>query len=151
MDSFCKGHLHSSKSRVEAHFAPQMAKDGIKLKLADRMPNTYLSHRLMHLAKKHNKQHQMAETIFSSYWERAEDIGDVSVLVSLAESLSIPNAKEYITSSEDETEIRQQERKYASVGGVPHITFSPEGGKKVVVSGAQSSAYFRQIFSNFVA
>lgn len=45
-----------------------------------RMPNTFVGHRLPHVARASGHQHALAERLFSLYFEEGQDIGDLQVL-----------------------------------------------------------------------
>lgn len=55
---------------------------GISMDFAaiSRMPNTFVGHRLLHVARASGHQHALAERLFSLYFEAGEDIGDLQVL-----------------------------------------------------------------------
>lgn len=55
----------------------------------ERTPNSANSHRLVRLAQTIGAQGKAADVIFAAYFERGLDIGDVEVLIRLAEEIGI--------------------------------------------------------------
>ena len=49
-----------------------------------RTPNTLNAHRLIRWAASTGQQHQIAEALFSAYFEQAQDVSDVAVLLEIA-------------------------------------------------------------------
>ncbi len=65
---------------------------GFALDKIKRTPNSANSHRLVRLAHTLGRQHEAVEVLFTAYFERGLDIGNVEVLIRLAEELGIERA-----------------------------------------------------------
>ncbi len=104
--------------------------------------NTFSAHKLLHLAKKHNKANEMEEALFIAHFIDGKNVGDIETLASLAESLGIDKeeAQQALTSEEFDYNISQdiQEAKNNGVSGVPFFVLNG----KYAVSGAQSVELF---------
>lgn len=104
--------------------------------------NTFNAHKLLHLAKKHNKSNEMEEALFIAHFIDGKNVGDVDVLVSLAEKLGIDKdeATKAVTSDELDYEVNQDilEARNNGVSGVPFFVLNG----KYAVSGAQPVAVF---------
>ena len=99
--------------------------------------NTFSAHKLLHLAKKHNKSNEMEEALFIAHFIDGKNVGDTEVLVALAESLGIDKeeAKQAVTTDNLDYEVNQdiQEARNNGVSGVPFFVLNG----KYAVSGAQ--------------
>ncbi|MAO66482.1 MAG: disulfide bond formation protein DsbA [Balneola sp.] len=51
--------------------------------------NSFNAHQLLHLAKTHNKQDEMKETLLSAYFTEGKHVGDVDQLVEIADTVGI--------------------------------------------------------------
>ncbi|WBV60934.1 DsbA family oxidoreductase [Chryseobacterium camelliae] len=104
--------------------------------------NTFSAHKLIHLAKKHNKANEMEEALFIAHFIDGKNVGDLDTLISLAESLGIDKeeAKLALTSEEFDYEINQDilEARNNGVSGVPFFVLNG----KYAVSGAQPVELF---------
>jgi len=104
--------------------------------------STFPAHKLLHLAKKHNKSSEMEEALFQSHFLNGENVADTETLVSLAESLGIhkEETRQALTSNEYDYEVNQdiQEAKNHGVSGVPFFILNG----KYAVSGAQPVELF---------
>lgn len=99
--------------------------------------NTFTAHKLLHLAKKHNKSNEMEEALFIAHFIDGKNVGDPEVLVSLAENMGIDTeeARKAVTSDEMDYEINQDILE-ARNNGVSSVPFFVLNGK-YAVSGAQ--------------
>jgi predicted DsbA family dithiol-disulfide isomerase len=104
--------------------------------------NTFTAHKLLHLAKKYGKANEMEESLFKAHFIDGKNVGDIEVLVSLAESLGIgkDETKKALTSDEFNDEINQdiQEAKNNGISSVPFFVLNG----KYAVSGAQPAEVF---------
>jgi predicted DsbA family dithiol-disulfide isomerase len=104
--------------------------------------NTFSAHKLLHLAKKHNKTTEMEEALFIAHFIDGKNVGDLETLIALAESLNIDKeeARQALTSEEFNDEINQDilEAKNNGVSGVPFFILNG----KYAVSGAQPVELF---------
>jgi predicted DsbA family dithiol-disulfide isomerase len=70
-------------------------KEGLNfnLDIIKKTPNTVLSHLLINLAEKENKQNQIKEKIYQSYFIEGLDIGDKEVLINIGREFDINEDK----------------------------------------------------------
>ncbi|WP_027385454.1 DsbA family oxidoreductase [Chryseobacterium gregarium] len=104
---------------------------------------TFPAHKLLHLAKKHQKSSEMEETLFTAHFTEGKNVADFDTLTSLAGSIGIDKeeAGQVLNSAEFEDEVRKdiQEARDHGISGVPF--FILDG--KYAVSGAQPAEAFR--------
>lgn len=104
--------------------------------------NTFSAHKLLHLAKKHNKSNEMEEALFIAHFIDGKNVGDTEVLTALAESLGIyrEEALQAITTDQLDYEVNQdiQEARNNGISGVPFFVLNG----KYAVSGAQPAEVF---------
>lgn len=105
--------------------------------------NTFLAHKILHVAKKYNKSSEMEEELFKAHFLDGKNVGDIETLVSLAVSLGIngEEAKNSLESENFDYEISQDilEAKNNGISGVPFFILNGKYG----VSGAQPVDFFR--------
>lgn len=107
--------------------------------------NTVKAHELLHFAKAHGKQLELAERLFKAYFVegghvgRIEDLADLAAEVGLdrAEALAALKSEQYLA------DVREDQRTAAEFGinGVPFFVIDGKYG----VSGAQDAATFAQV------
>lgn len=102
-----------------------------------RIPNTFAAHRLSWLASKEGRQREIVSAIFSMYFVGGQDIGQLSVLATIAENAGFDRERtlDFLASEVGINNIRREEQDCALRGvcGVPFFDISG-----VVLSGAQS-------------
>ena len=147
---YLKAKFGSSERAKDIYRAVDQASVGEKLDLQlddiKRMPNSLQSHRLLHYARRHDKQDVVAENLFQSYFFYGIDIGSIAHLIKLAagSGLDGEDVRSYMESSEDIELVRDhdiQSRKLG-VSGVPCFIIAEE----YAISGAQESEVFLQVF-----
>lgn len=110
-----------------------------------KIANTFDAHRLIQLAKKHDRANQMEEVLFQSYFTDGKDISDISELVSLSKMVGIKSedAEKVLQGSDFGNAVRQDiiEAQQLGVKGVPFFVFN----RKYAVSGAQPAEEFLMI------
>jgi predicted DsbA family dithiol-disulfide isomerase len=104
--------------------------------------NSFLAHRLSHLAKKWKVQNECEEALFLAHFTLGKNIDDQEVILEIGQKIGIP-ADEIQTlfhSDVYSNEVLQDqyEAQNVRVRGVPHFVFND----KYVVSGAQESSVF---------
>lgn len=119
--------------------ATEGAKDGIEFDFASiqRRPNSLDSHRLIRWAEAAGVQDEVVERLFISYFENAEDIGDIRVLADIADMCGMDGV-EVAQMLESDTDLSLVERedqiaREMGVTGVPAMIF----GNRLAVSGAR--------------
>lgn len=121
-----------------AHVTEVAAGEGLayRLDIAQRA-NTFDAHRLIQLARDHDRQDAMAERVMRAYFTEGEPIGAHDTLVRLAAEAGLPNeeTQRVLTSDDYADAVRSDERTAARLGiqGVPCIVFDRSSG----LSGAQ--------------
>lgn len=102
-------------------------------------PNTLDAHRLARFADVHGQAGETVEALFHSYFVNGRDIGDVEILIDIAEGLGLPTneVRAYLESDADVALIYEENARAHSLGvnGVPSYLFS--GG--LIISGAQEA------------
>ena len=87
------------------------------------IPNTFNSHRLIYWSKENNSQLDTVEEIFKSYFEESKDIGDINILIDIAEKVGLDPQKirKKFNNDEDRTTLIDQEQtnRQNGVMGVP--------------------------------
>ena len=147
---YLKAKFGSPERAKDIYRAVDQASVGEKLDLQlddiKRMPNSLQSHRLLHYARRHDKQDVVAENLFQSYFFYGIDIGSIAHLIKIAaeSGLDGEDVRSYMESSEDIELVRDhdiQSRKLG-VSGVPCFIIAEE----YAISGAQESEVFLQVF-----
>ena len=100
-------------------------------------PNTIDPHRLMHFAGEHDRQDEMAETIFRRYFIEGADLTDKDTLADIAAQAGMnrDEVAAYLASDSDRELIAEQDRRARAIGveGVPFFIFN----QRISLSGAQ--------------
>ena len=90
----------------------------------DIIPNTFDSHRLIYWAIEYGCQLEAVEMIFKAYFEESKDIGNITVLLTIAESLGMDSEviMDRFKNDEDRKVVEDEERKARENGvmGVPY-------------------------------
>jgi len=115
----------------------------------NKTPNSFASHKLLALAHKYNKQDDVIEDLFYSYFIEGIDIGNVNELIKIAKQNNIFDKKtlNYLKSDEDRNNLLAEESQARDLGinGVPCFIIN----KEYVLFGAQNTDKFLEIFNNF--
>lgn len=108
--------------------------------------NSKNAHRLLHLAKKHNVQDEVKESLFKGYFIEGKNIDDAQILteIGLTVGLTAEDVKETLENKLFEAEIMADIREASNIGvqGVPFFVFN----RKYGVSGAQPVLAFSDLF-----
>ena len=87
------------------------------------IPNTFNSHRLIYWSKENNSQLATVEEVFKSYFEESKDIGDINILLDIAEKVGLDpqEIRKKFNNDEDRTTLIDQEQSNRQNGvmGVP--------------------------------
>jgi len=87
------------------------------------IPNTFNSHRLIYWSKENNSQLETVEEVFKSYFEESKDIGDINILLDIAEKVGLDpqEIRKKFNNDEDRTTLIDQEQSNRQNGvmGVP--------------------------------
>ena len=118
--------------------------DGITLKFSDKLPNSRLALYISEFMRKKGKFDEFHELVFDKYWKEGEDIGDLSLLLELSESIGL-NRNEilnFIKSDEPLNMLRktQLELRRYGINGVPTFII----GDRIIV-GVQPYEVFKKV------
>jgi predicted DsbA family dithiol-disulfide isomerase len=118
--------------------------DGIKLNPSNKLSNSRLALYISEFARKKGKFDEFHELVLDNYWKEGKDIGDLSLLLELAESIGL-NRNEilsYIESDEPLKILKNDLVKLRGYGinGVPTFLI----GDRIVV-GAQPYEVFQKV------
>lgn len=109
-----------------------------------RTPNTLNAHRLIRWAASTGQQHQIAEALFSAYFEQARDISDVAVLLEIAglHGMDVPLLADLFQTENDIEATRNDDAAARELGvhGVPAFL----AGGKFLLMGAQEPEYLNR-------
>lgn len=93
-----------------------------------RTPNSANSHRLVRLAQVLNRQNEAVEALFSAYFERGRDIGDVEELVRIGDEIGLDRHMVYahLTTESDLNAVYAENARMHRMGitGVPCYIFN---------------------------
>ncbi len=110
-----------------------------------RMPNTFNGHRLLHRARQFGVQHQLADTLFESHFERGEDVGATEVLAVAAARHGMDHNETvaYLQGTDGADAVRREIERASNVGvgGVPCYLL----GGAFMIPGAQEVVVISQI------
>ena len=129
---------------VFANVARLADEDGLNLKFSDKLPNSRLALYISEFARKKGKFEDFHKLVFDAYWKEGKDIGNLSLLLDLAESIGL-NKNEilsYIETDEPSKNLKDsllELRKYG-INGVPTFII----GDRMIV-GAQSYEVFTNV------
>lgn len=119
--------------------------DGLALDFTRIRPgNTFLAHRLLHLAKERGIQDRVKERMLRGYLSEGEAIGlpEVALRLAVDGGLDADEATAVVHTDQYETDVRadQQEARQLGISGVPFFLL----GRRYAVSGAQPAALLEQ-------
>lgn len=140
--SFPKQYLEMAMANVK-RLADE---DGITLKYSNKLPNSRLALFFSEYARLHEKFDQFHKLVFNKYWKEGEDIGDLNLLLELAESIGL-NKDELQTYIKSEHPLNELEKSSYELGryginGVPTFII---GGRFVI--GAQPYEVFETVIN----
>ena len=109
-------------------------------------PNTILSHLLINLSEQFNLQNEIKEKIYQSYFIDGLDIGDINILINIAEQNNISENvfKDFINEKNIENiNSKILVAKEKEINGVPFFEIG-----KDFISGAQSSIQLESVIKS---
>lgn len=106
------------------------------------LANSLNAHRLLHLAKTHNRSNELKELLFKAYLTDGKNVNDWNTLLEIGQKagLHIDEIKQLIDTDTYTKEVRQDQQEAQDLGvtGVPFFVFD----NKYAVSGAQPTDVF---------
>ncbi|WP_016753292.1 DsbA family oxidoreductase [Leptospira kirschneri] len=109
-------------------------------------PSTFLLHALIRKAKEYRKDSILSEIFFRKFFAEGKNLSDTNIILESLREAGIQEDNLYSVQKDTTLlqEVREEERKGRELGvsGVPFFVFN----EKYVVSGAQESNLFLQIF-----
>ena len=108
----------------------------------ERIPNTFMAHRLLWKAEQYNLQNELSEALFKAYFTDGLNIGSAEVLSELCESIGMNKIEilNFLESKEGGQEIADLEMEFIekSIGAVPTYFIND----KYIIQGGQEPETF---------
>lgn len=128
--------------------APLAERLGITMRFPPVKPRTRLAHEAAHWARAQGRFEDYHGEIFRAFFERGEDIGDVDVLMALAQELGLDShsLRQALISHELAASVVAEEREAARLGvsGVPAFI----ANRKAALSGVQPVENLRKLIES---
>jgi predicted DsbA family dithiol-disulfide isomerase len=139
---FPKEYLEMMRANIK-----KLADDvGVTFKLTDKLPNSRLALYFSEFARKKGRFDEFHKLVFDAYWKNGEDIGNLDLLLKIAESLGFKGKEilEYINSIEPFEELKRSlsDLRKFGINGVPTFII----GDKIIV-GAQPYEVFEKVIA----
>jgi predicted DsbA family dithiol-disulfide isomerase len=132
----------AARDRLEA----EAGGAGIDLRFEriERMPNTFKGHRLVAWSRRFDVQHELAENLFSAYFEQGLDVGDDQVLLAAAAAAGLDESAvgEVLTGDACAAEVEADLSRASNIGVTAVPCFLLAG--RFALPGAQETAVIRQ-------
>jgi len=111
-------------------------------------PNTFKAHRLMGWARQFAKADELANRLFSGYFENGRDIGDSDVLADIAAESGLDRAQalQFINSDLGTEQTRQAIAQVSDIQGVPNFDIEGE-----IISGAHPVSIIQDVLQQAAA
>ena len=124
------------------------AEEGLTYRLdLARTARTFDAHRLIHLAREHDRQEAMTERLFAAYFTEGAVITDAATLVALAEQAGVDGtAARHVLRSDAYTDAVRADERLAAQLGITSVPFFVRD-RRVAVSGAQPTDVFAQLLA----
>lgn len=138
-----KGWSMEQAQAANAHVTAMAAGEGLEYALDKAVvANSFDAHRLIQLAKLHDKGNEVEESLFRAYFMEGRDIASPGTLRGIADEAGLPAqaVEELLNSDAYATAVEQDiyESRQIGVQGVPFFVFND----KYAVSGAQAADTF---------
>ncbi|CAI9386133.1 DsbA family oxidoreductase [Microbacterium sp. T2.11-28] len=141
-----KGISREQASQMHEHVTGIAADAGLEYRFdLLQHTNTVKAHELLHFAKAHGRQHDVAERLMSAYFTEGRHVGRIDDLVTIAVEAGLDGdaARAALESAEFLDDVRADQAQAVAYGiqGVPFFVIDGKYG----VSGAQPAEAFSQI------
>ena len=117
---------------------------------AERIPNTFMAHRLLWMVEKHHLQTELSEALFKAYFTDGLNIGSKEVLADLSTSVGLEKKEviDFLNSEEGGQEIADLEMAFIekSIGAVPTYFIN----NKYIIQGGQEPETFVAFFKKII-
>lgn len=112
-------------AEIEQYVQSIGKEDGLSLNVEGitRSPNTLLAHTLLEVSRETPHHNEVAEKLFSAYFEEGRDIGDPAVLKEIGEAARIPS--ELLEAAFEEGAIKQRTKERADLWRERGVTVVP--------------------------
>ena len=118
---------------------------------SSRMLNTFKAHQLLHWAGLHDREHELKQALFTSYFTEQQDISDEAVLADAAANVGLDRTEALKTLQSEiyASVVRQRESHWTNQGirGVPAMIVN----EKYLLSGAQGVDNYLQMIAQLEA
>ena len=119
---------------------------GFRFDRIERTPNTIKAHRLIRFASRRNRQDEIVEALFHSYFRAGVDIGDEAALADLAAAAGLERdeVERFLAGPEDSETVKAEDQlaRQTGIQGVPTFIFAG----KYALSGAHEPEVLHQMF-----
>ena len=109
---------------------------------AERIPNTFMAHRLLWKSEEYNLQTELSEALFTAYFTDGLDIGSKEILAKISESVGMNKSEilNFLDSKEGGQETADLEMNFIekSIGAVPTYFIND----KYIIQGGQEPETF---------
>tara|TARA_B100000965_G_scaffold78523_1_gene62441 strand:+ start:260 stop:913 length:654 start_codon:yes stop_codon:yes gene_type:complete len=117
---------------------------------AERIPNTFMAHRLLWMVEKHHLQTELSEALFKAYFTDGLNIGSKEVLADLSASVGLEKKEviDFLNSEEGGQETADLEMAFIekSIGAVPTYFIN----NKYIIQGGQEPETFVAFFKKII-
>ncbi len=117
---------------------------------AERIPNTFMAHRLLWMVEKHHLQTELSEALFKAYFTDGLNIGSKEVLADLSTSVGLEKKEviDFLNSEEGGQETADLEMAFIekSLGAVPTYFIN----NKYIIQGGQEPETFVAFFKKII-
>ena len=128
--------------------APLAGRLGVTMRFPPVKPRTRLAHEAAHWARAQGRFDDYHDEIFRAFFERGEDIGEVDVLIALAQKFELDSGslRQALTSHEFAASVIADEQEAARLGvsGVPAFI----ANRKAALSGVQPVENLRKLIES---
>jgi predicted DsbA family dithiol-disulfide isomerase len=142
---FPKGYLET----VMANVRRLAEEDGLTFKRSDKLPNSQLALMISEFARNKRKFDEFHRLVFINYWKEGKDIGNIDLLLEIAESIGLDENEilDYIKSDEPLNRIRKSTDELGRCGINSVPTFLIED--KFII-GAQAYSVFEKVINKIL-
>jgi predicted DsbA family dithiol-disulfide isomerase len=143
-----KGMPRRQVEQMVGHVTELAAAEGLRFDFGTvQQTRTLRAHELLHLAKTHGLQLRMSEALFSAFFEQGRNVGNLEVLIDLADTVGLDRSEAYEALRTGRyrgaVAADMEQARAFGISGVPFFVIDGRYG----VSGAQAPATFAAALS----